>query len=170
MRQWSARPPAWRCVSIVALGVAVSQVGWFVLSVAAHPPKPIAYAALLAGPEYRDKGILTTSYEAITWYSTRGWAYMSPTNPPRLDPISSRFRHLADWRNEEKYGRPDFFLCDNTPFSFVPPGKAIDAAPVPMTCRRCTCRDVASFLRQSGHDVVVDRDDFSIVKFNWPRP
>ena len=90
--------------------------------------------------------------------------------PPRLDPISSRFRHLADWRNEEKYGRPDFFLCDNTPFSFVPPGKAIDASPVSMACRRCTCRDVASFLRQSGHDVIVDRDDFSIVKFNWPQP
>jgi hypothetical protein len=24
--------------------------------------------------------------------------------------------------------------------------------------------------QQSGHEVVVDRDDFSIVKFNWPRP
>jgi len=170
VREWSARPAAVRCVSIVALGVAFSQVGWFVLSVAAHPPKPIAYAALLAGSDYRGKGILTTSYEAIAWYSTGGWAYMSPTNPPRLDPISSRFRHLADWRNEEKYDRPDFFLCDNTPFSFVPPGKSIEAAPVPMSCRRCTCRDVASFLRQSGHDVIVDRDDFSIVRFSWPRP
>jgi hypothetical protein len=170
IREWSARPPALRCVKMVVLGVAVSQVGWFVLSVAANPPKPIAYAALLAGPEYRGKGILTTSYEAIAWYSTGGWAYMSPTNPPRFDPISSRFRHLADWRNEEKYSRPDFFLCDNTPFSFVPPGKAIEATPVPMTCQRCTCRDVASYLRQSGHEVVVDRDDFSIVKFSWPRP
>jgi hypothetical protein len=170
MHDWSARSPAWRCVSIVTLGVAFSQVGWFVLSVAANPPKPIAYAAVLAGPDYRDKGILTTSYEGIAWYSTRGWAYMSPTNPPRLDPVSSRFRHLADWRNEEKYGRPDFFLCDNTPFSYVPPGKAIDATPVPMACNRCTCRDVASVLRQSGHEVVVDRDDFSIVKFNWSRP
>jgi len=168
--QWSARSPALRCVSIVALGVALSQVGWFVLSVAAHPPKPIAYAGLLAGPDYRGKGILTTSYEGIAWYSTRGWTYMSPTNPPRLDPISSRFRHLADWRSEEKYSRPDFFLCDNTPFSFVPPGKAVDAAPVPMACVRCTCRDVASSLQQSGHEVIVDRDDFSIVKFNWPQP
>jgi hypothetical protein len=168
--EWSARPPAVRCVNVVALGVAFCQVGWFVVSVAANPPKPIAYAALLTGAEYRGKGILTTSYEGIAWYSTRGWAYMSPSNPPKLDPVSSRFRHLADWRNEEKYGRPDFFLCDNTPFSFVTPGKAIEATPVPMTCRRCTCRDVASFLRQSGHEVVVDRDDFSIVKFSWPRP
>jgi hypothetical protein len=170
MREWLARPPAWRCVGVVALGVALCQVGWFVLSVAANPPKPIAYAALLAGADYRGKGILTTSYEGIAWYSTGGWAYMSPTNPPRFDPVSSRFRHLADWRNEEKYGRPDFFLCDNTLFSFVPPGKAIEATPVPMTCRHCTCRDVASFLRESGHEVVVDRDDFSIVKFSWPQP
>jgi hypothetical protein len=168
--EWSARPSSLRCINVVALGLAVSQVGWFVLSVAAHPPRPIAYAALLEGPDYRGKGVLTTSYEAIAWYSTRGWAYMSPTNPPRLDPISSRFRHLADWRNEEKYSRPDFFLCDNTPFSFVPPAKAVDAAPVEMACRRCTCRDVAAVLRQSGHEVVVDRDDFSIVKFRWPGP
>jgi hypothetical protein len=170
IREWFESPPALRCVNMVALGVAVSQVGWFVLSVAAYPPKPIAYAALLAGPDYRGKGVLTTSYEAIAWYSTGGWAYMSPTNPPRLDPISSRFRHLADWRNEQKYGRPDYFLCDNTPFSFVPPAKAIDATPVEMACRRCTCRDVAAFLRQSGHEIIVDRDDFSIVKFSWPRP
>jgi hypothetical protein len=81
MPQWPARPPAFRCVTVVALGVAVIQVGWFVLSVAAHPPQPIAYAALLAGSDYRGKGILTTSYEGIAWYSTGSWAYMSPTNP-----------------------------------------------------------------------------------------
>jgi hypothetical protein len=121
----------------------------------------------VAQPEYRGKSFLTTSYEGIVWNSTRGWAYMTQTNPPQLHPISSRFRHLADWKNEAKYSRPDYFLCDNGLLSSVRPGNAQDGASPPMACRNCTCKDVAAFLRSEGHEVVVDRDDFSIVRFNW---
>ena len=159
--------PASQCVQVAVACLALGQISWFMLSVAAHPPRPIPYALLLAQPEYRGKSFLTTSYEGIVWNSTRGWAYMTPTNPPQLHPISSRFRHLADWKNEAKYGRPDYFLCDNGLLSSMRPGNSVDGAPASMTCRNCTCKDVAAFLRGAGHDVVVDRDDFSIVKFKW---
>lgn len=159
--------PASQCVQVAVACLALGQIGWFILSVAAHPPRPIPYALLLAQPEYRGKSFLTTSYEGIVWNSTRGWAYMTSTNPPQLHPISSRFRHLADWKNEAKYGRPDYFLCDDGLLSSMRPGNSVDGAPAPMTCRKCTCKDVAAFLRGAGHDVVVDRDDFSIVKFKW---
>ena len=159
--------PASTCVQVAAVVFCLGQASWFVLSVAAHPPKPIPYAALLAQPEYRGKSFLTTSYEGIVWNSTRGWAYMSPTNPPQLNPISSRFRHLADWRNDAKYSHPDYFLCDKTLFSFVPPGAAVDGVSPGPLCRNCTCKDIDALLRAAGHEVVVDRDDFSIVKMHW---
>jgi hypothetical protein len=92
---------------------------------------------------------------------------MSPTNPPQLNPIGSRLRHLADWRDEAKYSHPDYFLCDNGPFSFVHPEEVRNDATGELICRNCTCKDVAAKLRAAGHDVVVDRSDFAIVKFNW---
>src|SRR5262249_16126660 len=162
-----AGPPAARCVQVTLATVLLGQIGWFALSIAGHPPRPIAYAAVLEQPEFRGRSFLTTSYEALAWYSTRGWAYMSPTNPPKLNPISSRFRHFADWRNDVKYNHPDYFLCDNGPFTFVPPNAVINDAPAGLSCTRCTCKNVAAILRAAGHDVVMDRDDFSIVKFNW---
>ena len=165
--QVSASPPAAQCVMVVVVGLLLGQVGWFVLSVVEHPPQRIAYAALLAQPEYRGKSFVTTSYEGIAWNSTRGWTYMSPDNPPRLNPISARFRHLADWKNEAKYGHPDYFLCDNGPFSFAPPGTTMDSGTAERTCRNCTCKDVAANLKAAGHAVVVDHSDFAIVKFNW---
>jgi hypothetical protein len=159
--------PAAQCIQVTMAMMLLGQIGWFMLSIAGHPPRPIAYAALLEQPEYRGKSFLTTSYDGIAWYSTRGWAYMSPVNPPKLNPIGSRFRHLADWRNEAKYSHPDYFLCDNGEFAFVPPGAVINDAPAGLNCSHCTCKNVAAILRAAGHDVVVDRDDFSIVKFNW---
>jgi hypothetical protein len=159
--------PASQCVRIALAVLALGQVGWFILSVAGHPPMPIAYAALLAQPEYRGKSFLTTSYDGIVWYSTRGWTYMSPTNPPQLNPIGSRLRHLADWRDEAKYSHPDYFLCDNGPFSFVHPDEVRNDATGELICRNCTCKEVAAKLRAAGHDTVIDRSDFAIVKFNW---
>jgi hypothetical protein len=163
----TAASPAAICVQMAIMVSCVAQGGWFLSSVAAHPPKPIPYAALLAQPEYRGKSFLTTSYDGIVWNSTGGWAYMSPSNPPRLAPISSRFRHFADWRNEAKYSHPDYFLCDNTSFSFVPPDAAVDGVAAGPSCRDCTCKDVDALLRAEGHEVVVDRSDFSIVKMRW---
>lgn len=161
--------PATAAPLILLALAAVGQVGWFGLSVAGRPPQPIPYAEILKSEHYRGKGFLTSSYEAFTWEATRGWAYMAPGNPPKLSPISPRFRHFADWTNERKYGRPDYYLCDNTGFSYVRPGTEWErGSSEPLTCRICTCRDVAAALAQKGHVVEVDQDSFAIIRFNWP--
>lgn len=155
-------------LALLALAGA-GQAGWFALSVAGRPPQPIPYAEILKSERYRGKGFLTSSYEAFTWEATRGWAYMASGNPPKLAPISPRFRHFADWADERKYGRPDYFLCDNTGFSYVRPGMEWEKAGAePLTCQVCTCTDVAAALAQKGHAVEVAQDDFAIIKFNWP--
>lgn len=148
----------------------IGQVGWFALSVVGRPPQPVPYADILKSEKYRGRSFLTTSYEALVWEATRGWTYMPAGNPPKLDPISSRFRHLADRKNEAKYGRPDYFLCDNTGFSYVRPGTEWEkGASEPLACKgqACTCRDVAASLAEKGHTVETVQDDFAIVRFNW---
>lgn len=161
-----ARPQ--RAVAFVAAFFAICQAAWFALSVAANPPTQLAYAKVLEEPQYRGKIFATSSFEGMTWYHTQGSAYMAPTNPPPPGPISPRFRHFADWKNERKYGRPDYFLCDNTGLSFVRPGTSIELMEKPpTTCVQCTCRDSSAALKAQGHTVVVDKPDFSIVRFNW---
>jgi hypothetical protein len=150
---------------------AIGQVGWFGLSVAARPPQPVPYADILKSEKYRGKSFLTTSYEALVWEATRGWTYMPAGNPPKLDPISARFRHFADWKNEAKYGRPDYFLCDNTGYSYVRPGSEWEkGASEPLACKgqACTCRDVARGLQEQGHHIDKETEDYAIIKFNWP--
>ncbi len=161
--------PQWRAVATVIAVLAIGQVAWFALSALSHPPQPIPYARALEAPQFRGKSFLTTSYEAIAWSATGGWAYMTPANPPPPGRISTRFRHFADWQNEAKYAHPDFYLCDNTRFAYVRPGTSVENAPLQkMSCRACTCRDVAAALAARGHEIVVDGDDYAIVKFNWP--
>ncbi len=155
-----------QAVLVISLLAAV-QLGWLGVSVLAQPPKPIPYAAVLEQPQFRGKSFLASAYEGIVWNSTRGWAYMTPANPPPEGPLSPRFRHFADWR-DAKYDRPDFYLCDNTRYSYVPPGTAMEnAAMGKMACTQCTCRDVSAALASRGHETVIDRDDFSITRFRW---
>jgi hypothetical protein len=162
----SYSPSDRQAVLVISLLAAV-QLGWLGVSVVAQPPKAIPYAAVLEQPQFRGKSFLASTYEGVVWYSTKGWAYMTPANPPPEGPLSTRFRHFADWR-DAKYGRPDFYLCDNTRYSYVPPGTAMeDAAIGKISCTQCTCRDVAAELAGRGHETVVDRDDFSITRFRW---
>jgi hypothetical protein len=159
-------PGCRQTVPVISL-LAAMQLGWLGVSVIAQPPKPIPYAAVLEDPQFRGKSFLASTYEGMVWYSTQGWAYMTPANPPPEGPLSTRFRHFADWRNA-KYGRPDFYLCDNTRYSYVPPGTAMEnAAMGKMACIQCTCRDVAAELATRGHETVVDRADFSVTRFRW---
>ena len=159
--------PGHRQAAVVIALLATVQLGWLVVSVVAQPPKPIPYAAVLEQPQFRGKSFLASTYEGAVWYSTRGWAYMTPANPPPEAPLSTRFRHFADWR-DARYGRPEFYLCDNTRYSYISPGTAMeDAAIGKMSCTQCTCRDVAAELARRGHETIVDRDDFSITRFRW---
>lgn len=163
-----AGPEDRRAVTALAM-LAVAQSGWLLLSLGVQPPRPIPYAAVLEQPEFRGKSFLATAYEGLIWYSTRGWSYMPAANPPPPGPISVRFRHFADWKNEAKYSRPDYYLCDNTRFTYISPNMSIEGEPVAkMSCEKCTCRDVAAELTSRGHQTVIDRDDFAIVRFNWP--
>ena len=159
--------PSDRQTFLVISLLAAVQLGWLGVSVIAQPPKPIPYAAVLEQPQFRGKSFLASTYEGTVWNSTRGWAYMTPANPPPDGPLSSRFRHFADWQ-DAKYGRPNFYLCDNTRYSYVPPGTAMENAALgKMSCTQCTCRDVAAELARRGHETVVDRADFSITRFRW---
>ena len=160
-----------RAAAGLAALLIAAQAGWFILSIIAQPPRPIPYAQVLERPEFRGKSFLSTSYEAIVWYSTGGWAYMTPANPPPEGPLSGRFRHFADWRDEAKYGRPDFYLCDNSRYAYVRPGMSIEGQPVgKMACTTCYLPRRYSRARSArGHEAVVDGDDFSIVKFRWAK-
>lgn len=154
--------------ALVLLAAGAGQLAWFVTSVRHSPPGPVPYASLLERPEYRGKSFLASSYEAIAWHATRGWTYMSPTNPPRLDPIDARFRHFADWA-DAKYDRPDYYLCDATRFSFTPPGTSHTTAPAPaMSCAgTCTCLDVVRHLAASGHSAEHAQAEYAIIRFVW---
>lgn len=156
-------------VAAVGLVLVVAQGLWLGVAAATQPPEPIPYARELEKPAYRGRSFATTAYEGLVWYSTRGWAYMPPANPPDPGPIGPRFRHFADWRNEAKYGRPEFFLCDNTGTAYIRPGMRADSdRPADLVCKGpCTCRDVVAQLAARGHKVEVDRDDYAIVRFRW---
>lgn len=156
-------------VSAVAVALVVAQIFWLGIAAGAQPPQPIPYAHELEKPAYRGRSFATTSYEGLVWYSTRGWAYMPPANPPDPGPIGPRFRHFGDWRNNAKYGRPEFFLCDNTGTAYVRPGMRADSTqPADLVCKgSCTCRDVVAQLAARGHKVEVDHPDYAIVRFRW---
>lgn len=156
-----------RAIAFVTAFFAIGQAAWLAVSVAASPPSRLVYAKALQDDRYRGKIFVTSSFEGMTWYYTHGPAYMAPTNPPPPGPISPRFRHFADWK-ARKYDRPDYYLCDNTGLAFIRPGTSIEGAETPpTTCTQCTCRDSSAALQAQGHSVIVDRPDFSIVKFNW---
>jgi hypothetical protein len=171
-------PASWRTriaaqvVGAIGVLLVASQAGWLTVSAITHPPKPIPYAKVLEQPQYRGHSFLTTSEGAIVWYSTRGWTYLSPSNPPPPGPLSPRFRHFADWRNDAKYGVPEFFLCDNTGYGYVRAGTQVDSdVPAELSCEgaTCTCHDVARDLARRGHVVEADHDNFAIIRFRWPQ-
>jgi hypothetical protein len=103
---------------------------------------------------------------------------LTDSNPPAPGDSNIRYRHFADWSNAQKYGHPEYYLCDNTIFSAMRPGHydvTWFRSPPPglPSCSAgdtCTCHDVAKRLAEEGHSVEVDRKDFSIVRFNWSKP
>ena len=81
---------------------------------AARPPMAPPYAVALADPQFRGASFFTSSYDGLAWYYTRGWTTMVTANPPDPNTNVRRYRHFADWRNEAKYSRPQYFLCDRS--------------------------------------------------------
>lgn len=128
-------------------------------------PTPPPYLEMLSRPEYAYEPFVTTSFYGQTWYFTRGWTYMVP-NPPEEPFVDYwKLRHMRDWRNVGKYGRPHYFLCDNTRLK----GYAV-ALPSPDSCpgRLCNCVDVASYMRDRGYVPIIIRPDFAIIDVRNP--
>lgn len=133
------------------------------------PPLPPPYHSFLSQEQFRGKSVLATTYDAVAWYATKGWAYISTSNPPKFDQSQWRFRHLADWGNESKYGHPDIVLCDNSRYySWVRPsfpGKEQSC----ITPGACDCRDVAALFSKQGHKILASRTDFSVIEMRYAR-
>jgi hypothetical protein len=133
------------------------------------PPLPPPYHSFLSQKQFRGKSVLATTYDAVAWYATKGWAYISTSNPPRFDQSQWRFRHVADWGNESKYLRPDIVLCDNSRYySWVRPsfpGKQQSC----ITPGACDCRDVAALFLKQGHRVLASNPDFSVIEMSYAR-
>jgi hypothetical protein len=143
--------------------VAVTNVAVFRRS----PPRPPAYAHVLSWPEYAHEPFVTTSFYGQAWYFTHGWAYMVPNPPDKAFVDYWELRHLRDWKDVEKYGRPHYFLCDNTQLK----GYAI-AFTVPERCSvtgTCSCVDVSNYMRERGYEPVIVRPDFAIVDVRNPK-
>ncbi len=153
---------------VLAVVIFALQAVWLSVSIVSRPPAPIPYAKELEAERYKGRSFLTTGYDAMAWYSTKGWAYMPASNPPNLESISLRYRNFADWSDSRKYGHPDYFLCDNTGFAYIRVSPRL-AGENPACGERCTCHDVAKFLQKGGNTVEVDRPDYAVVKLHWPR-
>jgi hypothetical protein len=132
---------------------------------ASMPPMGPPYAAVLAEPQFRGASFFTSSYDGLAWYYTRGWTTMVSANPPSANTNIRRFRHFADWRDEAKYSRPQYFLCDRSPYfgwhlPTIPKEYCPQAQP-------CDCREVATFMRSQGHDPVVVQPTFAIIRYRY---
>lgn len=131
------------------------------------PPLPPPYQHFLSQEQFRGKSVLATTYDAVVWYSTKGWASISTSNPPVLDSSQRRFRHMADWNNDPKYLHPDLIVCDNSPYfawsrpSF--PGKE-NRCLIP---GKCDCRDVALYFEKQGHRPLISDPWFSVIEMHY---
>lgn len=133
------------------------------------PPSAPPYAELLSQESFRGATFLSTSFYALPWYYTRGWANMSESgNPPKSIGYNVNLLHMADWKNQEKYGRPQYFLCDMSQY-----GGTYTNLQDPTKCRtpgKCDCRDVADFLEAKGHRIVWSEPAFSVLSLNHDHP
>lgn len=131
------------------------------------PPLSPPYQGFLSQEQFRGKSVLATTYDAVAWYATKGWASTSTSNPPVLDSSQRRFRHMADWNNDPKYSRPDLILCDNTTYfawsrpSF--PGRET----LCLTPGKCDCRDVALHFETQGHRPLISNSSFSVIEMHY---
>lgn len=132
-----------------------------------YPPLPPPYHAFLSQEQFRGKSALATTYDAVVWYSTKGWAYISTSNPPQLDTSQRRFRHLADWNYDPKYLRPDLVVCDNSPYhSWTRPAFPGQEQGC-LTPGKCDCRDVAAFFMKRGHRPLISNSEFSVIEMRY---
>ena len=131
------------------------------------PPLSPPYHEFLSQEQFRGKSVLATTYDAVVWYSTKGWAYISTSNPPQLDSSQRRFRHLADWNYDPKYLRPDLVVCDNSPYHSWTrpafPGREQSC----LTPRKCDCRDVAAFFMKQGHRPLISNPEYSVIEMRY---
>jgi len=153
-------------LAVVAVVVLVVLAGLYVehgyRAYRRNPPTPPPYAAMLAAAPYRGASFLASTYYGVVWYYTRGWTNMSDTaNPPRRpfrDNVN--LRHFADWKNHDKYGHPDFYLCDNSRFRAYPV-----SLPDPGRCtvpNACDCRDVAAYMERLGYPTAFASEAYAI--------
>lgn len=128
------------------------------------PPKTVLYAKELSQEKYRGASFVTSSFYGQAWYFTRGWAYMVPAAPLKKFHEYKYLRHVNDWGNIEKYGMPDYFLCDNTSLKGYPvdevPASDCDGGKGPVVC---TCKDVSRYMKALGYTPEFDTDTFSII-------
>ena len=82
-------------------------------------------------------------------------------NPPqRRFRDNINLRHFADWKNYDKYAKPDFYLCDNSRFRAYPV-----SLPEPARCiipNACDCRDVAAYMERLGYPTVFASEAYAI--------
>ena len=137
------------------------------------PPLGPPYGAVLSQPQFQGKSFVTSSFEAITWYYTHGWAYMVTANPPDATTEALRYQHFADWRNRAKYEFADYYLCDVSPlFGWNSPRLSetyCDGSEV------CDCRAVAAAMSDAGHKPVVVEPAYAVIELNknislWRNP
>jgi len=129
------------------------------------PPQYPPYADILRGDEFSGASFVTSNYEGVAWYFTRGWTMMAESNPPLELSTALRFRHFADWRNDEKYQNPDYYLCDRTGI-FGWQKVVLDSCGV---SEPCDCTDAAAAMEAIGHQSVIVSPTYSIVRMS-PRP
>jgi len=133
------------------------------------PPGAPPYAEMLSQESFRGASFLSTGFYAVPWYYTRGWTNMSESgNPPNSLGYNVNLLHMADWKNREKYGRPQYFLCDMSQY-----GSSHSNFADPAKCRipgKCDCRDVSALLAMKGHQIVHSEAVFAILKLDHTHP
>ena len=131
------------------------------------PPLSPPYQHFLSQEQFRGKSVLATTYDAVAWYATKGWASTSTSNPPALDSSQRRFRHMADWNNDPKYLHPDLILCDNTTyFAWSRPSFPCREA-LCLTPGKCDCRDVALHFKNQGHRPLISNSLYSVIEMHY---
>lgn len=147
--------------ALIPLAVAVAQD---VRAYRKAPPSAPPYTALLSQEAFRGASFLSTHFYGMPWYYTRGWTNMSESgNPPKSVGYNVNLLHMADWKNREKYSKPQYFLCDMSQYG----GSHTNLDPAKChTPGKCDCGDVADFLVAKGHRIVHSEPVFSILSLN----
>ncbi|MGQ0676399.1 MAG: hypothetical protein ACT4N4_10005 [Rhodospirillales bacterium] len=151
-------------------------VGWSAVVGVRFPPEKPPYGDLLSRPPYQGASFLTWTSSDLVWRFTRGWAYTPETIPPDFSKPNLRWRFFADWRDDAKYSRPQFFLCDQTRFRWEAirgPEDTSGPRTIPeagLQCKvpgRCTCEDVAAAMAKQGHKADIATPSYAIIRFVW---